>query len=363
MSVYIKGELIVMSSRRQKKRTINLVLIVVALCFIVGASVYFIASKKTDVSDNSNAATETANTDVQQTQEAGDALVDDTVPQEQPSGDAGLSFADLAKYTYCFSSGAGAWADGFDIEKDGFFHGEFHDSDMGDTGDDYPNGTCYLCDYEGHFADIQRVDEYTCKMKLADIEVVGDKEDYIQDGVLNVISSPYALNNADEIDIYLPGKPTSEISEEILTWAGLNYGDDTIDKLEYPILVNVNENQGIAASDRMDPKEEAEFDYNNASDSCNYIDMQINSATSQQEKNELSATKAKAMDNMLNSIWILVKYNTDEDTFNKALEEQRSWLKDRDDKLKAYSKDGMDYNETLAKLTLDRCKDLLKYFN
>ena len=45
MSVYIKGELIVMSNRRQKKRTINLVLIVVALCFIVGASVYFIASK------------------------------------------------------------------------------------------------------------------------------------------------------------------------------------------------------------------------------------------------------------------------------------------------------------------------------
>lgn len=48
-----------------------------------------------------------------------------------------------------FSSGVGGWGTSLTLERDGTFSGQFHDSDMGAIGEDYPNGTVYLC----HFPD------------------------------------------------------------------------------------------------------------------------------------------------------------------------------------------------------------------
>ncbi len=42
-----------------------------------------------------------------------------------------LTFADLAKYSFVFCSGAGGWSTDFEIEKDGSFKGAYHDSEMG----------------------------------------------------------------------------------------------------------------------------------------------------------------------------------------------------------------------------------------
>lgn len=55
-------------------------------------------------------------------------------------------------HRYGFSSGAGAWGTYFYLEKDGTFTGRFHDSEMGETGDGYPNGTVYISEFSGKFS-------------------------------------------------------------------------------------------------------------------------------------------------------------------------------------------------------------------
>ena len=86
---------------------------------------------------------------------------------ENQSGD--LTFADLAKYSFEFCSGAGGWSTDFEIEKDGSFKGSYHDSDMGDTGDDYENGTMYLCGFSGKFTDLTKINDYTYQMKMENL--------------------------------------------------------------------------------------------------------------------------------------------------------------------------------------------------
>ena len=43
--------------------------------------------------------------------------------------------------TYIFTSGVGAWETELTLYADGTFTGQFHDSNMGETGYGYPNGT------------------------------------------------------------------------------------------------------------------------------------------------------------------------------------------------------------------------------
>ena len=45
------------------------------------------------------------------------------------------------------SSGAGGWATILKLNKDGTFTGQYYDSDLGDTGEDYPNGTVHFCTF------------------------------------------------------------------------------------------------------------------------------------------------------------------------------------------------------------------------
>ncbi len=64
----------------------------------------------------------------------------------------GNIFAQMPK-NFTFASGAGAWATSLKLSEDGSFVGGYHDSDMGDSGDGYPNGTIYVCGFSGKFSD------------------------------------------------------------------------------------------------------------------------------------------------------------------------------------------------------------------
>lgn len=163
---------------------------------------------------------------------------------ESSGSTAGITFEELATLNYSFSSGVGGWSDSFNIEPDGTFHGVFQDSEMGDVGEGYPMGSAYLCEYEGRFADIQKIDDYTYSMQMTEITVTGPNEEYIENDIRYVPAEPYALENAEEIQIYLPGKPVSEISEDILFWLFIPSQQQTLDSLS---LVNVNMMQGICS--------------------------------------------------------------------------------------------------------------------
>ena len=180
-------------------------------------------------------------------EEAAESLSEETGADEASD----VNFELLSQYDYCFSSGAGAWIDEFEINADGTFKGDFHDSDMGDTGDGYPNGTIYLCQYSGQFDNIRKVDDYTYVMDIKQINNDTEyKEETIVDEVKYVPTDPYALSETKEIHIYLPGKPMSEIDEEIQVWLHfMDLGEENKpEALESIALVNLPNNYGIVAS-------------------------------------------------------------------------------------------------------------------
>lgn len=127
--------------------------------------------------------------------------------------------------TFIFSSGVGGWGTSLTIYEDGSFEGSFHDSDMGDTGDGYSNGTVYLSDFRGSFSDIKKVNEYTYTMKLETIKL--EKEpgtEWIEKEARYVASEPYGMDIAEEVYLYLPGAPTAELPADFVDWVSMPRG-------------------------------------------------------------------------------------------------------------------------------------------
>lgn len=124
---------------------------------------------------------------------------------------------------FVFTSGAGGWGTEMTLNEDGTFKGLYHDSDMGDTGTGYSNGTVYICDFSGKFTVPEKINEYIYSMNLESLDVEGTPGTvYYENDVRYIVSDPYGFDDADEFLIYLPGCPLEETSEEFLSWSFIN---------------------------------------------------------------------------------------------------------------------------------------------
>lgn len=120
---------------------------------------------------------------------------------------------------FMFSSGAGGWRTVMYLNSDGTFSGIYTDSELGSTGEGYPNGTYYVSEFSGKFGNIKKVNDYTYSMEIADIELVNEPgEEWIDDDVLYIASDPYGIDGGKDFILYLPDAPVSEMSEEFLSW-------------------------------------------------------------------------------------------------------------------------------------------------
>lgn len=120
-----------------------------------------------------------------------------------------------------FCSGAGAWSTLLTLNPDGSFDGTYHDSDMGVSGEGFPNGTVYLCTFRGRFGDIKKLDDSTYAMTLQELTITTPHavgEEWIEDGVRYVSSEAYGLNGGTEFFLYTPEAPISDLSQSFLTW-------------------------------------------------------------------------------------------------------------------------------------------------
>ena len=86
-----------------------------------------------------------------------------TAQQDAESKDGSLPEA-LPK-EFVFASGAGAWGTMITLNRDGSFEGSYSDSEMGDSGENYPHGSVYVSEFSGQFDDIKQVDDHTYSMK------------------------------------------------------------------------------------------------------------------------------------------------------------------------------------------------------
>ena len=153
--------------------------------------------------------------------------------------------------TFVFSSGVGAWDPQVTIAPDGSFSGVYHDADMGGTGEGYPNGTEYICEFTGQFSQPTKVDDHTWSVQLESLSYDGTPEtEEIRDGIRYVCSTPYGVEGGQEFLIYLPGAPVADLPEGFCNWVGTQLVDANNDRAtELPFfgLYNVTTQEGFSA--------------------------------------------------------------------------------------------------------------------
>ena len=166
---------------------------------------------------------------------------------EKSSGeriDGGL--ADSLPIDLEFSSGVGAWGTGLTLAADGSFSGEYHDSDMGDSGDDYPDGTVYLCNFSGKFTEIKQLDDHSYSLTLEELSSDYEQgKEWVEDGVRYVSSEPYGVEQGKDFILYLPDTPTDGLNEEFLSWWPGQYQEGQSDTLDFYGLYNVDMGYGF----------------------------------------------------------------------------------------------------------------------
>ncbi len=150
----------------------------------------------------------------------------DDATMHKPMEEDVLPFPGKVAQSFTFCSGVGAWSTELHLNRDGTFYGTYHDTNMGETGDGYPEGTVYVCGFEGAFQIMGQIDEYTYSLQLSELTMTktpGTEE--IIDDVRYVAAGPYGLEGGTEFLLYLPGTPCDRLTEEFLFWQ-VWMGDD-----------------------------------------------------------------------------------------------------------------------------------------
>lgn len=278
-------------------------------------------------------------------------------------------FAEFENLQFCFSSGAGGWATLMTIEEDGSFSGEFFDGELGITGEGYPNGTMYQCNFSGQFTYPIKVNEYTYSMQISELnyaEEVGKEE--IKDGVLYCYSEVYGLTEAKNVLIYLPGAPLAELPEEFRSWVGYYDLSEAVDtELSFYALYDEGSQSGFSSYNIVeDLKELIASTEVWAAPLENSIK---NDPLTQMEYNEKSGQLYELWDYALNRVWDILKQTVDEKEMNALTAKQLEWIAMKETavaeagaEFEGGSMQPMVMNQMAAELTKDRVYELMKLF-
>lgn len=150
---------------------------------------------------------------------------------------------------FLYMSGVGGWFTSLKIKSDGSFTGYYMDADMGDNGDDYPNGTMYESVFSGKFTDFRKVSDYEYTMQLESILIEGEiNSERFEDGVKIITTYAYGMDNPGEFIIYLPGRPTVDLPEDFMLWISMPnvWSEDNVpETLPFYGLYNVGGAEGF----------------------------------------------------------------------------------------------------------------------
>ena len=165
----------------------------------------------TDVGMGTRAEADSANDAYMALREDGQDIVPEPLEGATP-------LASAFPIEFLFASGASSSGTELVLNQDGSFAGQHFDHENA-TGDGFPKGTCYLCDFSGRFEDIRQITPYIYSMTLAELDTEKEEgEEWIEDDVLYIAARPYGLEDGEEFLLYTPGVPLEEIPEEFLSW-------------------------------------------------------------------------------------------------------------------------------------------------
>lgn len=281
-------------------------------------------------------------------------------------------FSDLEGREFYFSSGAGGWYEVLHIHGDGTFDGHFQDSDMGVTGDGYPNGTLYYSDYTGSFTEPQQLDDTTWTFQTASIRYVNQMGvEEIKDETNYIYTDSYGLGEAEALNLYLPGADIAGLPEEYRSWVGyydLNVLEET--KLPFYGLYNVDNQTGFSSYtyEKKDAYSQAWKRIEKAEEQAAELQIKFQSTRTQMEMNQVSGEIYAVWDDALNSIWGILKDNLSQDAMASLTEDERAWIAMKEKNVETAAADvaggsmeAMVRNRKAAELTRDRVYVLVKY--
>ena len=156
-------------------------------------------------------------------------------------------FAQIEGQVFEFYSGAGGWSTELTVGENGTFTGNFHDSEMGETDENYPDGTLYGCSFHGQFSDPEPVDENAWTVKLTVEQDKGQVPEAIEDGIRYVTAAPYGLEKAQTVTVFLPGTPVDCLPEDFMIWSHLQETTPDAKVIPYYAIWNEADEAGFIA--------------------------------------------------------------------------------------------------------------------
>lgn len=289
--------------------------------------------------------------DITTQDEADDNETEQTESQgtdDTESEPAGFTFADVDNFRFVFSSGAGGWSTQLDMHGDGSFEGLYHDSDMGSTGEGYPHGTVYECEFEGKFTEPVKVNDYTYSVTIASIEYDNEPEtEEIDDDIKYVYSVPYGIDGAKELYFYLPGAPLENLPQEYLEWIGypdltatpdtqlLTYGLYNVTEKDGFLAYELTGEEGELGEDSTDDVDSsADDDLAEAETRAKQLEEKLqNESLTQQEMNQISAELYALWDEKLNEVWGELKDELPEAEMKELTEEELVWIANKEQQI------------------------------
>lgn len=87
---------------------------------------------------------------------------------------------------------------------------------MGDSGEGYPHGKHYYCEFQGKFGSFERIDEDTVSMTLEELAFQPEEGfEEIKDEILHVGAKPLGLDSGTEFILISAGKITYRFARRI----------------------------------------------------------------------------------------------------------------------------------------------------
>lgn len=282
-----------------------------------------------------------------------------------------FSFARLSDLTFVFSSGVGAWGTTLTICGDGSFEGTYSDSDMGDSGEGYPNGTVYLSEFQGRFSEPSKVNDYTYSVKIQEMTLAEDVgTSQIIDGTRYVYSEPYGLDGAEELLFYLPGAPLAELPEAYRSWVGYyDLSAAEVTELPFTGLYNAAAESGFSSYEQIAQDSGIEAELAAIEAQAAKLETRINEgALSQSELTQAAGELYSLWDAELNSIWERIGALLPKEEMAQLTSEELAWIQEKET---AVAQAGAEFeggsaqpfieNSTAARLTRERVYELAVY--
>lgn len=200
---------------------------------------------------------------------------------------------------FIFASGAGGWSTELTIKNDGSFTGYYSDSNMGETGVGYENGTTYICNFSGKFTTPKQMNDYTYSMRLENLQTEGTPgEIYYENRQKFIYSDPYGFDNADEFLIYTPGAPMNELPEGFKNWLYVLINPDEETTLPCYGIYNVGGEEGFVEFDNTGKNTQGKTDSSEKNTENNEESDQPD--TSSNNEKMLSTEQLTSIKNSLN---------------------------------------------------------------